>query len=108
MKDPKRCPTCGYTEEDKRIHGDHHLCPGDARAIEIGDGKHVALQIAGEDLLTVAGTLETGKAEEDVIRRDERDKIRQKVINVMQDWQNTGGTKQEKVAACEYLLGRIL
>lgn len=21
-----RCPECGYTEEDKRIHGDHHLC----------------------------------------------------------------------------------
>lgn len=22
-----RCPDCGYTEEDKRLHGDHHLCP---------------------------------------------------------------------------------
>lgn len=21
-----RCPECGYTEEDARIHGDHHLC----------------------------------------------------------------------------------
>jgi hypothetical protein len=21
-----RCPMCGYTEEDKRTHGDHHLC----------------------------------------------------------------------------------
>ena len=21
-----RCPACGYTEDDKRIHMDHHLC----------------------------------------------------------------------------------
>lgn len=25
----ERCPFCGYTEEDKRVHMDHHLC--DAR-----------------------------------------------------------------------------
>ena len=24
--DVARCEVCGYTEEDKAIHGDHHLC----------------------------------------------------------------------------------
>jgi hypothetical protein len=24
-----RCEHCGYSEVDKRLHGDHHLCPGD-------------------------------------------------------------------------------
>jgi transposase len=28
---PRRCPVCGYTAEDKRVHGDHHLCPQEAR-----------------------------------------------------------------------------
>ena len=23
------CPRCGYTEADKRLHMDHHLCPAD-------------------------------------------------------------------------------
>ena len=23
-----RCPECGYTEADAKLHGDHHLCPG--------------------------------------------------------------------------------
>jgi len=23
-----RCPECGYTEQDAKIHGDHHLCKG--------------------------------------------------------------------------------
>lgn len=23
---PYRCPECGYTEEDARIHMDHHIC----------------------------------------------------------------------------------
>ena len=22
----KRCPDCGYTEDDARLHGDHHRC----------------------------------------------------------------------------------
>jgi hypothetical protein len=30
-KDESRCPHCGYTEKDKRIHGDHHLCTGEQR-----------------------------------------------------------------------------
>jgi hypothetical protein len=25
------CPECGYTEADKRLHGDHHLCPSEKR-----------------------------------------------------------------------------
>lgn len=27
-----RCPHCGYTEEDAKVHGDHHLCKGRADA----------------------------------------------------------------------------
>ena len=23
------CPTCGYTQADRELHGDHHLCPED-------------------------------------------------------------------------------
>ena len=23
-----RCPDCGYTVEDAKLHGDHHLCSG--------------------------------------------------------------------------------
>lgn len=26
--DPRRCPVCGYTAEDERLYGDHHLCKG--------------------------------------------------------------------------------
>jgi len=26
-REPRRCPGCGYTEADKRLHLDHHLCP---------------------------------------------------------------------------------
>lgn len=27
VDEPRRCPSCGYTEADKRLHLDHHLCP---------------------------------------------------------------------------------
>lgn len=29
MAEPRRCPSCGYTQADKRLHLDHHLCPRD-------------------------------------------------------------------------------
>lgn len=28
-EDREECPRCGYTEEDKALHGDHRLCPED-------------------------------------------------------------------------------
>ena len=30
-KKERRCPDCGYTQADKMLHGDHHLCPGHQR-----------------------------------------------------------------------------
>lgn len=44
--DEERCPRCGYTEEDKRFHGDHYLCseeptcsPGEFKAEPRKDGE---------------------------------------------------------------------